>query len=68
MEVLSSSTEWYLIIHGLSTVGAVIVFMLRNEHRVTKLDTNLDRIMREHDDITRKYGGYHEPCSRSAND
>lgn len=29
----------YLIIHGLTTLGALIIFLLRVEHRITRLET-----------------------------
>lgn len=33
--------EAYLILHGVATVGAMVVFLMRNEHRITKIETTL---------------------------
>lgn len=32
----------YLLIHGTITVGSLIGFLIRNEHRLTKLETKLE--------------------------
>ena len=32
----------YLITHGIITVGAIITFVVRVEHRLTKLETMVD--------------------------
>lgn len=39
----------YLIIHGITTVGAILVFFIRNEHRMTKTETTLDLLLKDHD-------------------
>lgn len=45
----------YLLVHGLSTVGAVVVFLIRNEHRITKLETAFNNLKESHDSLT-SYG------------
>jgi hypothetical protein len=42
----------YLLIHGITTIGAVIMFLLRTENRLTKTETRLDTIERQHNAIT----------------
>ena len=32
----------YLVIHGITTIGTIILFLIRNEHRITKLETRLN--------------------------
>uniref|UniRef100_A0A6H1ZW90 YvrJ family protein n=1 Tax=viral metagenome TaxID=1070528 RepID=A0A6H1ZW90_9ZZZZ len=49
---LSAAIQTYLVIHGVSTVGAVIVFLIRNEHRITKLETSLNNLKESHDALT----------------
>ena len=44
----------YLTIHGVTTVGTVIVFLVRNEHRITKMETRLDYLEKSHDTLTAK--------------
>lgn len=44
--------ETYLLLHGVSTIGAIILFLIRTEHRITKLETRLDDLKEEHDKIT----------------
>ncbi len=44
--------EYYLVIHGVSTIGAIIVFLIRNEHRLTKLETSYTNLKDQHDAIT----------------
>ena len=39
---LTTAILYYLLIHGVSTIGAIIVFLVRNEHRLTKLETTLE--------------------------
>lgn len=39
---LSAAIQSYLILHGVTTVGAIVIFLVRNEHRITKLETRLD--------------------------
>lgn len=48
--------EIYLTIHGITTVGAIIGFFIRNEHRITKLETTLDILHREHTRIMSQHG------------
>lgn len=58
---MMNGMEIYLIIHGVSTVGAVITFLIRNEHRITKLETSLSTLKDSHDVLTDmgtvKHGG-----------
>jgi hypothetical protein len=32
----------YLIVHGISTIGGLFVFLLRVEHRITRLETKVE--------------------------
>ena len=32
----------YLLIHGTMTVGLLVGFLIRNEHRLTRLETKLE--------------------------
>ena len=32
----------YLVIHGIVTLGAIVTFVVRVEHRLTKLETMVD--------------------------
>lgn len=45
----------YLGIHGITTVGSVIVFLIRNEHRITKLEVEHNNLKDSHDVLT-NYG------------
>lgn len=47
-----AAIQAYLIAHGVSTVGAIIVFLVRNEHRITKLETSLNNLKESHDALT----------------
>ena len=49
---LTGAIQAYLLIHGLSTVGAVVIFLIRNEHRVTKLETSFNNLKEIHDRLT----------------
>lgn len=49
---LTTAVQSYLIIHGVSTVGTIIVFLIRNEHRLTKLETSLNHLKESHDALT----------------
>lgn len=42
----------YLIIHGVSTIGLIVIFLIRNEHRVTKVETTLNNLKESHDALT----------------
>ena len=44
--------QTYLIVHGISTVGAIVIFLIRNEHRITKVETTLNNLKDSHDQIT----------------
>ena len=50
---LISAIQAYLIVHGVSTVGAIIIFLIRNEHRITKLEVSHDSLKASHDALTR---------------
>ncbi len=52
---LTTAIQTYLFVHGISTVGAMIIFLIRNEHRITKLETNLNNLKTSHDALT-NYG------------
>lgn len=39
---LTSALQTYLIIHGIITVGSIITFVIRVEHRLTRLETMVD--------------------------
>ena len=45
----------YMIIHGLTTVGGLFTFLIRNENRMTKIETRLDVLGKQHDRLT-NYG------------
>lgn len=34
----------YLAIHGMATLGAILIFVLRIEHRITRLETKMEYI------------------------
>ena len=38
----SAGIQAYLIAHGAITVGVIIAFVVRVEHRLTKLETTVD--------------------------
>lgn len=44
----------YLGLHAATTVGTVVVFLVRNEHRITKMETRLDYLEKSHDAYTAK--------------
>ncbi len=52
MNGLPSYIEAYLAIHGVSTIGAIIIFLIRNEHRLTKLETSHQLLKESHDAMT----------------
>ena len=39
---LSTAVQAYLIAHGSITIGAIITFVVRVEHRLTRLETMVD--------------------------
>ncbi len=45
-------THVYFVVHGVATVGATVAFLIRNEHRMTVLETKLNRLQQEHDNLT----------------
>lgn len=49
---LTAAIQTYLVIHGVSTVGAIVVFLIRNEHRITKVETSLGSLKESHDTLT----------------
>jgi hypothetical protein len=49
---LTTAIQTYLIIHGVSTIGAIVIFLIRNEHRVTKVETTLNNLKESHDALT----------------
>lgn len=51
---LTTAIQTYLAVHGISTIGAVVVFLIRNEHRITKIETRLDYLEKSHDTLTTK--------------
>jgi len=52
--------EIYLVAHAATTLGALIGFLIRNEHRVTKLETSLSALKESHDTLTNKGTSRHE--------
>lgn len=54
MTTPTTATDIYLAIHGITTVGAIIIFLIRNEHRITKTETRLDYLEKSHDTLTAK--------------
>lgn len=49
---LTNAILTYLIIHGVSTIGAIMLFLIRNEHRITKVETFLNNLKESHDILT----------------
>ena len=49
---LTTAVQTYLAIHGVSTIGTIIVFLIRNEHRITRLETRLNHLKESHDVLT----------------
>ena len=47
-----SELTTYLLIHGVLTVGSVLAFFIRNEHRITKLEVSHDNLKTSHDVLT----------------
>ena len=43
---------FYLGLHAVTTVGTVVIFLIRNEHRITKMETRLDYLEKSHDTLT----------------
>ena len=43
---------YYLGLHAATTVGTVVIFLIRNEHRITKIETRLDYLEKSHDTLT----------------
>ena len=44
----------YLGLHAATTVGTVVIFLVRNEHRITKMETRLDYLEKSHDALTNR--------------
>ena len=42
----------YLIIHAIITLGALIGFLIRNEHRITAIEVNFKNLKNSHDILT----------------
>jgi len=42
----------YLVGHGIATLGAIILFLIRNEHRITKVETAFNLLKESHDTLT----------------
>jgi hypothetical protein len=49
---MMNGTEIYLVIHGITTVGALVGFLIKNESRLTRLETTLKLFHDEHMRIT----------------
>ena len=49
---LTTAVQTYLAIHGVSTIGTVVIFLIRNEHRITRLETTLNHLKESHDVLT----------------
>ena len=49
---ITETVNIYLIIHGITTIGAVVAFLLRTEHRMTRTETRLDTIEKQHNVMT----------------
>ena len=43
----------YLAIHGTATVGSLVAFMVRNEHRITRIETKLETLELQHYALTK---------------
>lgn len=44
--------ELYMVLHGLSTIGAITIFLIRNEHRITKLEVSHKDLKDQHNTLT----------------
>ena len=42
----SIAIQTYLIVHGIITIGSIITFVLRVEHRLTRLETMVDLFLK----------------------
>lgn len=42
----------YLIFHAIVTLGVLIGFLIRNEHRITVIEVNLNNLKTSHDVLT----------------
>lgn len=42
----------YLAVHGVTTLGTVIIFLIRNEHRLTRLETKQEALEKQHNVLT----------------
>jgi len=49
---LPTAIQTYLCVHGVATVGAIVIFLIRNEHRITKVETILNNLKESHDELT----------------
>lgn len=49
-----AAIQTYLVVHGITTVGAIIVFLIRNEHRITRLESNFTNLKNSHDALTNR--------------
>jgi hypothetical protein len=47
-----NGVEIYLVAHAITTLGALAGFFIRNEHRITKLETSLSALKDQHDALT----------------
>jgi len=41
---MSIETILYMALHGVTTIGAIIVFIIKIEHRLTKLETKMEQV------------------------
>ena len=53
-------TTAYLIIHGVTTLGAMVTFLVRNEHRITRLETTVTLLKEQHDRYTMPAFPFHK--------
>ena len=42
----------YLIFHGVVTLGALIGFLIKNDHRITTVEVELRALKESHDTLT----------------
>lgn len=49
---LTAAIQTYLLVHGISTVGGIVFFLIRNEHRITRVETTLNNLKTSHDVLT----------------
>jgi hypothetical protein len=45
----------YLVLHAITTIGAIVIFLIRTEHRITRAETILTLLKEQHDRYADRY-------------